>query len=295
MASNTGPTGLLIRLDMGEEYFGLGHSADYLTDGTVIRRASNGSLLRDTLTPSGLAAVRALLAKDTDLLAAPLVVTPQVAPGTHPSLLGDMTDLFVLERADGTRYTVTVPSTTSGDAPTWVPDPSITRLNALATALLDPVTLVGAGGLAHPAWVTYEPTTAALFVRLSAVARGPDPTSVFGGPYIGDLRKTGWRFGEAPDTYGSSFNPYPAQDVWVAAGSRYGMTYRCGFLPYADAITAFTSLDDEGRTFAPGDMATGGAWTSATVQRWDDFELTLRARALLPEDVAGSCAEALAH
>jgi hypothetical protein len=149
--------------------FGVGrHSADYLTDGTVIRWSPNGgkvcngvqlcgSLERNTLTASGQTAFRAALAEYGDLLGAPMVVKRKIAPNQHPLLYGDTIDAFVLERADGTRYTVEVPSTTSRDASTWVPDAAITRLNVLADAMLDPESLVGAGGLADPTWTATGP------------------------------------------------------------------------------------------------------------------------------------------
>ena len=155
--ARVGPSGLLVRLDVGYQGFDLGHRADYLTDGTVIRWVNGtacgngqpcGTLERNSLTATGLTAFRALLAHNADLLAQPMVVKRQIAAGTQPLLRGDIEDAFVLERPDGTRYTVQVPSTTSQDANTWVPDPAITRLNALAAAMLDPATLVGAGGLA---------------------------------------------------------------------------------------------------------------------------------------------------
>src|SRR5450755_2159952 len=72
--SRVGPSGLLVRLDVGYGQLGFGqHRADILTDGTVIRWV-NGSacqypqpcaaLERNALTASGLTAFRALLAQD---------------------------------------------------------------------------------------------------------------------------------------------------------------------------------------------------------------------------------------
>ena len=111
--SNAGPSGLLIRLDLGDDgVFGLGrHSADYLSDGTVIRWVTGsaceigqgcGTLERNSLTASGLAAFKALLAKTADLLGEPIVVKSQIAPDAQPSGRGETTDVFVQERPDGT-------------------------------------------------------------------------------------------------------------------------------------------------------------------------------------------------
>ena len=228
--ARVGPSGLLIRLDYGWKGFGVGrHSADYLADGTVIRWNGPGcgaygdpcgTLEHNTLTASGLTAFRALLTQDAVLLAAPRVFQSQVRPGTNPIGHGDMANTFVLERPDGTRYMVEVPSTTSQDANTWVQDPAITRLNALAEAMLDPETVVGAGGLADPAWTAYQPTAAAVVVMLTPSAK-PVP---FDGPYGTDLQKTGWALGGTPDTFGATFTPSPGGYFHP------GHTYRCAFL-----------------------------------------------------------------
>ncbi len=49
-----------------------------------------------------------------------------------------------------------------------------------------------------------------------------------------------------------------------------------------------------GKSLVPGEMAAGGSW-AAGGERWDNLDLVLRAIALMPEDVAGSCADALAY
>jgi hypothetical protein len=227
-----GPSGLLVRLDIGwDKSYHLGrHSADYLADGTVIRwspvggKTCNGNekcgvLERNTLTASGLAALRTVLAKDADLLSAPTVIERRIAPNQHPLLHGDIIDAFILEHSDGSRYRVAVPSTTSTDAPTWVPDPAVTRLNALAETLLRPETL-GAGSLADPAWVVYQPTTAAVIIRPTPAVK-PVP---FDGPFGPDMQQVGWPLGDAPDVFGAAFTP-KAMDNWGTTGS-----FRCAFL-----------------------------------------------------------------
>ena len=178
-----------------------------------------------------------------------------------------------------------------------MPDPAITRLNDLADVMADPVTLVGANGLAHPVWEAYQPSAVALFVRMTAappeitpsvtkdgIAVGPFPTI-----YVPDLHKTGWPFGATPDTIGVAFAPYASNDRFAPVAA----TYRCAFLANADAMSGIASLPDAGESLAASEMAAGGSW-AAGGERWDNVDLVLRAIALMPEDVAGSCAEALA-
>ena len=296
-AGNT--SGLLIRLDMGYAPMGLGrHSADYLADGTVIRWANHGAacepgrpcgaLEQNTLTASGLTALRALLARDADLLAEPMTVKPQSAPGTHPLGHGDTTDTFILERPDGTRFAVQAPSTTSDDASTWVPDRAITRLNTLADAMLDPATLAGAGGLANPAWAAYQPSATGVVVRLTAAVK-PVP---FDGPFGPDVQKTGWSFGGAPGAFGAAYTPNLAKDPYFSLATA---TFRCAFLSSGDAMKAIASLPSAGSSLAPGMMAAGDTWGSGGLRWGDDVDFGMRAVALLPEDVAGSCADAFSY
>ncbi len=298
MPPRIGGSGLLVRLDVGQEDFGLGrHSADYLTDGTVIRWKTGtgcgigqpcGTQERNTLTASGLTAVRAILAEDGDLLAVPKVVERQIAPGKHPLYYGDTIDTFVLERPDGTRYTVQVPSTTSRDASTWVEDPAITRLNALADAMLHPETL-GAGSLADPAWTACQPTATALIVRLTAAIK-PVP---FDGPFGPDIEKTGWPFVGSPDTFGTAFVPSVFHDNYFIPEP--GSTFRCAFLASDGTLEAITSLPEAGASLARGYLVAGGVWGSSGLRWGDDLDFSIRAVALLPEDIAGSCSDAFAY
>jgi hypothetical protein len=288
---------LVIRLDTGNDERGVGqHDADYLSDGTIIRYTVVGSVCqrgqpcgtmeRNTLTATGLAALRALLAQDADLLANPLTLTPQRSPGI--ALRGGYrTYAFVLERSDGTRYTVNAPSTSwrssdpsAPDPATWVRDPAIERLNALAAALVDPATVVGASGLADPTWAPYQPVQMAVFVSLGEV----DPQFVAEG-LAPDIATTGWLFQDAPDALGEAF---------------HGRGYqRCAFLPAADVLLAITSLPSRvGSTLASGELAAGSTWHSGTLlwaAKGPTTALGLNVVALLPEDAVASCADALAY
>jgi hypothetical protein len=284
---------------MGQEGFGVGrHSADYLTDGTVIRWSPNGgkicngvelcgSLERNTLTATGQTAFRAALAEYVDLLAEPRIFKSYLAPGKQPSGRGESVDVFVQERPDGTRFTVTVPSTASYGAQDWAPDPAITRLNALAETLLDPVTLVGPGGLSDAAWTAYRPSAAAVIVRTTPAIK-PVP---FDGPFGPDIQKTGWSFGGAPETFGSTFAPEPSSDYYLP-----GATTRCAFLDNDSAVNAISSLPQSiGATLAAGRLVAGMGWGSGGMRWGDDLDFGMRAVSLLPEDVAGSCADAFAY
>ena len=312
--TSTGPK-LLIRLDLGPDDYGIvgRHVADYLSDGTVIRWTIAGSvcqpglpcgtLERNTLTAAGLATLRALLTKDADLLATSRVIKRQILSGKTLVPMGDTIDTFVLEQPDGGRYTVSVPSTNSPNASAWVPDPAIERMNALADAMVDPATLVGAAGLTNPAWETYQPDKTAVFIRFTEVAPQfvPKPTvdkngtiSIpFGPPDLYDLDTTGWPFEGTPDTFGGSFTPNASRKAIN------GATYRCAFVPSADALAAIASLPKSlGSSLAAGEVAAGGSWRGGTI-RWSGKSPTtavsLVAVALLPEDVGGSCAGAWSY
>jgi hypothetical protein len=246
------------------------------------------TLEQNTLTAAGLTAFRALLTKDADLLAEPMVVKSQLAPGAQPSGRGEATYIFVQERPDGTRFTVKVPSTTSYGAANWAADPAITRLNALAEAMHDPATLVGAAGLTNPTWVPYQPSATAVIVRLTASVQPP----VFDGPFGPDIQKTGWPFGGAPDTFGAVFTPNSSMGLYA---STEAATFRCAFLSSDDTLKAITSLPDAGASLALGEMAAGGIWGSSGLRWGDKVDFGMRAVELLPEDVAGSCADAFSY
>jgi hypothetical protein len=293
------PSGLLIRMNWGGDDRGLNaHNADYFSDGTVIRWVNGsacengqpcGTLQRNVLTPAGLATFRDLLAEDADLLAGPMVVESVTAPGTHPLGRGETTAVFVMERPDGTRYMINFPSTTSKDSNTWIPDPAIIRLNALAEVMSDPATLVGASGLADPTWTAYQPIATAVIVTTSASAWPP----VFDGPFGPDIEETGWAFGGAPDTFGTIFAPEPSNGLhWSDADS----TYRCAFLSSDETVKAISSLPGStGAGMAKGRLAAGGVWWSGAMRWGDHIDLGMRVVGLLPEDVAGSCSDAFIY
>jgi hypothetical protein len=309
--ANPAPT-LLVRLDVGviNGRPPSRHTADYLSDGTVIRWTDAGTvcqpeqcgaLERNTLTSAGLAAVRALLAHDADLLGLPRAFKPQFPPGKQMSGRPGLTNSFLMEGSDGNRYTVTTPSSASFDAPSWAPDPAIERLNALAATLADPATLVGASGLADPTWTPYTPEKTAVFIRFVGVEPVATPTPkssglpligmLDGAPKYADISDIGWPFAGTPDTFGSTFTPDPT------AGSRAsaGMAFRCAFLPTADAATGIGRLPAAiGASLAAGDLASGVDWTGGYL-RWSDKSpttgLSLAAAVILPEDAGSSCAD----
>jgi hypothetical protein len=301
---------LLVRLDVGDLNDRGRHTADYLSDGTVIRWTDAGTACqreqpcgaseRNTLTAAGLAAVRALLAQDADLLGRPRAFEPQVLPGKQPSGRPRIIDSFVMEGSDGSRYTVNAPSPASFDAPSWARDPAIERLNALAATLADPATLVGASGLANPTWTPYTPEKTAVFVRFLEIEPAPSPTphSDSSLPLIGvlgyfpyaDISDIGWPFAGTPETFGSPFTPAPSADFW-----HLGTAYRCAFLPTADALTGIGRLPAAGATIhAAGDLAYGVDWTGGFL-RWSGKSpttgLQLGADVILPEDAGSSCAD----
>lgn len=311
-AASPAPT-LLVRLDVG--YLnnpGHGrHTADYLSDGTVIRWTDAGtvcqwaqpcgSLERNTLTAAGLAALRALLATDAELLAGPGITRPQPLPGKNVEPAGLIADTFTLTRSDGGRRTVRVVSLTSPDASDWIADPSIKLLNSLAATLVDPATLVGATGLADPTWTPFTPEKAAVFVRFLEIPADVAPTPYrdssgyilvpLDGSYkYSDISVIGWPFVGTPDTFGIPFTPAPSAD-----SSDVGTAYRCAFLPTADAATGIGRLPASiGATLAAGDLASGVDWRGGGL-RWSGKSPTtgfsLAAAVVLPEDAGLACAD----
>lgn len=283
---------LLVRLDLGVGgYPGLpaGHVADYLTDGTVIRKRA-GVLESNRLTESGLATVVATLAAAADLLATPLRIEPRntILPvdATHnmPELVSEPLNTFVLERPDGTRYVVSAPSRprVAGAAP----DPTVEGLTALADAMRDPEALVGSGGLAGP-WETYRPAKMAVFVTLEA-AFGQILTD----GVIPRLSPADWLFKSTPDTFGA---------VFTGPGSTI-ITRRCALLSTAEASAAITHLSKFGGKFngsqPASQIAAGFTWGSDILLWVDGSQATtiyLQAEALMPEDGAVSCLDALSY
>lgn len=291
---------LIVRLDGRLDDRGVvTHTADYLSDGTVIRWAPGpacepgrpcGTLESNSLTTAGLAALHALLAEDADLLAEPTNLTAQMRPGESRSGRSDVINTFVLERPDRSRYTVSAPSARSFNAAGWAPDPAIERLNALAEFMRDPETLVGREGLAH-AWTVYRPAKMAVFVRLAAIAPAATPTvgkdGTIGMPFPTivphDISQS-WPFESKPDTFGTAF------------ARPDGSAPRCGFVDSADVETLAAIIPaSAGGTLAAGELAMGMTWGSGGLGWGDKTYISLRIVALLPEDVTASCADALAY
>ncbi|HEX7473018.1 MAG TPA: hypothetical protein VF323_08030 [Candidatus Limnocylindrales bacterium] len=284
---------LLVRLDGGAgAYPGSPaiHVADYLTDGTVIRKHA-GVLEIDRLTEAGLATVVSTLTAATDLLATPVRIAPRstVLPadstGNMPMGIVEAMNSFVLERPDGTRYTVSAPSRprTAGDPS---PDPTVEGLTALADALRDPEALVGSGGLAGP-WEPYQPAKMGVFLILESLN---DPQIINDGvvPHVGP---TDWTFANPPLTFGTVFK-----------GPGDHVTRRCALLPSQEVAAAMAHMSRFGGRFTEGDaashVAAGFIWNSG-VLLWVDGDqatsVSMQALALMPEDGAASCIDALSY
>ena len=272
---------LLIRLDVGNDERGVGkHTADYLSDGTVIRLAG-GVMERNTLTATGLATLRARLAKDADLLGQAAVIKAQALPGKTISGGAIITDTLILARPNGARYTISFPAISSLTAGAWVSDPALDRLNALVADITDPVSVVGSAGLVNATWTAYQPASMAVFVTFSDVS-----TKFAEEKLAPDISATGWPFAGDPDTFGSAF---------VDAN---GTARRCAILPATDAMAAISRLKLVGSTLASKQLAAGGAWHSSTLlwaAKTPTTSLALIVVGLLPEDGAASCVDALAY
>jgi hypothetical protein len=302
---------LLIRLDVGYvNHPGESrHTADYLSDGTVIRWTSSGlvcqaasscgALERNALTAEALTALHALLAEDSDLLGQPGTLEPQLLPGRSRSGHSSIFDTFVSGRPDGSRVTVHAASTASFDAPNWAPDPEVDRLSALVSTLVDPSTLAGPAGLSDPTWTPYTPEKTAVFIRFREVEPYHTATprsstlQVIGMldgyvPYP-DISDLGWPFAGTPETFGTSFTPTTSAD-----SSHLGTAYRCTLLPTIDAVMGIGRLPESTGSFAVGGLASGLDWVGGTM-RWSGRSPTsgfdLAATAILPEDVRASCAD----
>jgi hypothetical protein len=263
---------LVVRLEEGGDDRGAGrHLADYLADGSVIRAGTVG-LEANRLTDAGLASLRALLAKDADLLARPLTIKSKP---DHDQRDKDFT--FVLTRADGSRFSVTVPDKRSLNAAKWAPDPAIDRLNDLAITLLDPVPAFGAVGLSDPAWTPWDPQRMAIFVTFSEV----DPFVRANG-LLADLSSIGWPFPGNPETIGPAFQ------------GPSGTTQRCAFLPSVDVAAAIPRLTIASSDHSADQIAAGSTWHSVG-WLWGDKSpttaISVAVMALLPADASASCAD----
>ena len=283
---------LLVRLDLGTGgYPGFpdGHVADYLTDGTVIRKHA-GLLESDRLTEAGLATVISTLASAADLLAKPLRIEPRStiipADATHnmPELVVEPANAFVLERPDGTRYVITAPNRPrkAGDPS---PDPTIEGLTALADALRDPEALVGSGGLTGP-WEPYQPARMGVFLILDSL----DDPQIINDAVIPHIGPTDWTFTNPPLSFGTVFK-----------GPGDFITRRCALLPSQEVAAALAHLSRFGGRFTEGDaagqVAAGFIWSSDSLLLWVDgnhaTSVYMQVLALMPEDGAASCIDAL--
>jgi hypothetical protein len=284
---------LLVRLNhspSGWPGFPGQHFTDYLTDGTVIR--VHGEVMeRNRLTEAGLATVVTTLASAAGLLDTPLrieareTVLPVDSTRSMPEGISEPVNTFVQERPDGSRYAVIAPSRPrfAGDP---APDATVEGLTALGFALADPATLVGSGGLAG-SWETYQPARIAIFLTLETVN---DPVIVTNG-VIPHVDPTDWPFKSTPLTFGTVFK-----------GPGTHVTQRCALLPSAEALTAIASLSKFGGRFSEGQaasqIAAGFTWWSDILLWVDGSQATtlfLQAEALMPEDGAASCIDALSY
>lgn len=277
---------LLIRLDLGTggyPGFPIGHLADYLTDGTVVREHA-GILESNRLTAAGLATVETTVTAGASLLDQPLrieplsTIIPMSDTNPMPGEVSEPLNTFVLERPDGTRYTVSAPSRPHAD------DPTVNGLTALGDALRDPEALVGAGGLTGP-WKPYRPAKTGVFLILETL----NEPQAFTDGVIPHLGQADWPFAGSPLTFGNVFK-----------GPGDFVTRRCALLPADDVLTAFASLSKFGGRFGDGQAAkqvvTGRIWWS-DVLLWGNVNqytlVTMQAWTLMPEDGAASCLDAL--
>jgi hypothetical protein len=267
---------LMVRLETDNDDRGVGRRlADYLADGSVVRAGTVG-LEANHLTAPGLATLRALLAKDADLLARPLTIKSEP---DHDQRDKDFT--FVLTRADGSRFSVTVPDKRSPNAAKWAPDPAIARLNDLAGILLDPAAAVGVAGLADPSWTPWRSERMAVFVIFSEL----DPFIRENG-MLPDLSTVGWPFPGNPESIGPLFE------------GPSGTTQRCAFLPSADVAAAIPRLASASRDDPIEQIVAGSTWQSGG-WLWGDkgpnASISVAVMALLPADASASCADVRAH
>ncbi len=287
----SGAPQLLVRLDRGGWPGQPGqHVTDYLTDGTVIW-VHDGVLESNRLTEAGLATVVTTLTSAESLLSTPLRIEPRMtilpmnSTRNMPEGIIEPVNTFVLERPDGSRYAVTAPSRPRvvGDPS---PDPTVEGLTALGSALADPAKLVGSGGLAG-SWETYQPAKMAIFLTLETIH---DP-GVLTDTVIPRINPTDWPFKGTPGSFGTVFT-----------GPGTHVTRRCALLPTAEASTAVTSLSKIGGRSAAGQaarrIATGSTWSSDVLLWIDGSQATMvhaQAVALMPEDGAVSCIDALSY
>ena len=268
--SSSPETALLIRLDVCADTCVDPRRVEYLADGRVVRLdLETGRLVERTLSPAGLARVRARVAEDATLLGRDLDVFPEPVPGKTPPGHGVISYAFIAPTAAGGRATIRTVTAPSLDAGYWVPDPRIDRLTALGDGLLDPEKLAGSDGWAGAYWTAYEPARTAVFVHVR------DGAAPFSSP---DLGATGWPFGADPRTFGEPFAS--TMDAWPIA--------RCALMDTADARAAAAALpagalgpEDPASLLRMGTMA----WAAK------GLELDVTLRVPLPDDAGTPCGD----
>jgi hypothetical protein len=287
-AAPTSTARLLVRLNVGwggGGEFGR-HVADYLADGTVIR-LHGSTLERNRLNESGLDKLRGLLATNADLLTTPMQIAPRSTivpvPNNIPAGIVERVYSFILERPDGTRYAVRSPSRHAWDFLAGGHDPIVERLTALGDALADPASVFGSGAFAD-SWSTWQPVKTAIFLILQETTIDNDVVSDGVIPHIGP---TDWPFKNDPHNFGT---------VYKGPGDH--VTRQCAFLPSAEAATGLIGLSKQGGQKAANEMAAGLAWRVSSLLWVSGRQATfvsVQAFALLPEDGAVSCADALSN
>lgn len=173
-----------------------------------------------------------------------------------------------------------------------MPDPATERMGALAKALADPATMAGADGLTRPTWEPYKPAKTAVFVLTLPIEGKYDPTGI--NPHNEpDLDDVGWPFVGDPDTFGGAFTNTPHSGIFSRA------TTRCAFLPSADVESAIAGTTHAGNRRFAAEQIASGTFFESNIWRWSARSETtgvlLVALALLPEDVATSCIDALSY
>jgi hypothetical protein len=263
------------------------HVADYLSDGTVIR-VKGGTMETNRLTESGLAALHAVLAANADLLTTPMQIAPRSTvvpvPNNIPSGIVERVNVFILERSDGTRYTVSAPSRHAGDFFPAVPDPVADRLTALGDGLADPTAALGSGAFTDSDWKPYQPALTGVFLILQELSLDNQVVSDGVIPHVGPAE---WPFEGSPQTFGGTYK-----------GPGTHVTRRCAFLPSADVATAVVALSKVVRQKQASPASTAGSWHSGSLLWVTSNQATIvnvQALPLLPEDGALSCADALTY
>jgi hypothetical protein len=209
--------------------------------------------------------VRDRTARDSDLLAAELRADPVLAPGaTEPPYSGFSTYTLYPDPGGPFRRISTIdPQTLRGTV--WRPTPTMERLAALATDLLD-VERLAAGAWVDPAWMPWEPDVRFLFLAARASGQPwPTPDVATGSPLDGDLALLA-------DSVPSPLNAWPetrCARMTTSAGEALLGTLPPGTVPSAANRPAFVRV-------LLGDAARGRALMVMFVTP-------------MPDEVAGGC------